>query len=151
MKRDESLIGLSKDHHHGLLLVWKLREGMKKKIEVERIATYAVCSFRQQILPHFDKEEQYLFPILGEPHPLGIQAQAEHAELKALIETIGSTPKMKTLAVFAHVLESHIRFEERELFQYLQDHHLPEVKKVAIKLSDSDNAEMNWSDAFWNR
>lgn len=152
MKRNESLVGLSKDHHHGLLLVWKLREGVRKKIEMERIAAYAIYSFRQQILPHFEKEEQYLFPILEEAHPLRMQALAEHNELRALIVEIGSAPREKTLMIFAHVLESHIRFEERELFQYLQDRHLSEVNNVATEISDSpDNSELNWSDTFWNR
>lgn len=32
MKRNENLIPLSREHHYGLLCVWKIREGVKKKI-----------------------------------------------------------------------------------------------------------------------
>lgn len=40
MKRHAALVQLSRDHHYGLLLCWKLKEGLKKEIEVERMSKY---------------------------------------------------------------------------------------------------------------
>jgi len=37
IKRNEALKPLSRDHHHGLLLCWKIRQGIKLNIEPERI------------------------------------------------------------------------------------------------------------------
>ena len=41
LKRHKALQPLSRDHHHGLLLSWKIRSGFKKNIDVERIKVYA--------------------------------------------------------------------------------------------------------------
>ena len=35
LKRHAGLVELSRDHHHGLLLSWKIRQGLKKEIEPE--------------------------------------------------------------------------------------------------------------------
>ena len=40
IKRSEFLKPISREHHHGLLLCWKIRAGLKKGIEPERIKLY---------------------------------------------------------------------------------------------------------------
>lgn len=37
IKRTKALQPLSRDHHHGLLLCWKIRQGIKLNVEPERI------------------------------------------------------------------------------------------------------------------
>ena len=70
IKRHESLKSLSHDHHHGLLLCWKIRTGFKKQIEINRIKFYTDWFFRNHLSPHFDLEEKYVFPVLGQEHEL---------------------------------------------------------------------------------
>jgi hypothetical protein len=45
IKRTSSLISYSKEHHFGLLLVWKIRQGIKREIITERIANYIPVSY----------------------------------------------------------------------------------------------------------
>lgn len=40
IKRHTALKPLSREHHHGLLLSWKIREGLKRNIEIPRIKKY---------------------------------------------------------------------------------------------------------------
>ncbi len=37
IKRSVALKPLSREHHHGLLLSWKIREGFNRNVEIERI------------------------------------------------------------------------------------------------------------------
>src|SRR5690606_36276296 len=65
IKRDENIQPFSREHHHGLLLSWKIKTGFKKNLELERIKRYTDWFYKNQLLPHFEAEEKYLFPILG--------------------------------------------------------------------------------------
>jgi len=51
LKRYKALQPLSKEHHHGLLLSWKLRMGFKKNIEIERMKTYADWFYQTHLIP----------------------------------------------------------------------------------------------------
>ena len=69
LKRHTSIVPLSKDHHHALLLCWKITQGLKKNIDVTRIKTYVDWFWENHVLLHFKIEEKYLFPVLGNNHP----------------------------------------------------------------------------------
>src|SRR5690606_21067589 len=84
LKRHKALQPLSREHHHGLLLSWKIRSGFSKNIETERIKTYADWFFENHLIPHFEMEEKYLFSILEEDNDLVKRAMAEHRRLKRL-------------------------------------------------------------------
>ncbi|MBR9845633.1 MAG: hemerythrin domain-containing protein [Algicola sp.] len=147
LKRHKALQPLSREHHQGLLLSWKIRTGFKKNIEPERIKTYANWFFENHLIPHFEIEETLIFPILEPEHELIKRALAEHRRLKRLFtETENDT---KTLIKIEEELEQHIRFEERILF--------PEIQKVATEeqllhienVHQPDSFEDNLVDAFW--
>ena len=57
LKRNAAIVELSKDHHFGLLLIWKTREGLKKSIEPERISRYVIHFFETELKGHFNEEE----------------------------------------------------------------------------------------------
>src|SRR5690606_32827540 len=84
LKRHKALQPFSREHHHGLLLSWKIRSGLSKNIELERIKTYADCFFKNQLVPHFELEEKYIFPLLDSDHELIKRALAEHRRLTRL-------------------------------------------------------------------
>src|SRR5690606_578003 len=110
IKRNESLKPFSRDHHHGLLLCWKIRTGLKKGIALSRIKLYANWFFETHLLPHFEAEERHVFPILGNQNDLIKKALADHRRLKRLFED--EIDLEKTLSQIEEELESHIRFEE---------------------------------------
>ena len=45
IKRSQALIQFSREHHFGLLLVWKMRQGLKENIEPIRISDYTIFIF----------------------------------------------------------------------------------------------------------
>src|SRR5690606_7162527 len=84
LKRDPHLKAVSRDHHHGLLLCWKIREGFKREIGLERMKQYTDWFWATHLVDHFAIEEKYIFSILGDDHELVKKALAEHRRLKRL-------------------------------------------------------------------
>ena len=122
-KRHKALQPLSREHHHGLLLSWKIRAGFSKDIDPKRIRTYANWFYENHLIPHFELEEIHIFSILEAENELVKRALAEHRRLKRLFTD--KDDDLKRLSKIEEELEQHIRFEERILF--------PEIQKVATE------------------
>ncbi len=125
MLRDKSLIPLSHQHQRALALCVRIdraqpipdRNLKAWQAEIEQ-------HFHQEIGVHFSAEEQVLFPAarhFGELIALVDELIAEHAVLResfsraeARSMTSGSLP------AFTQLLSAHIRKEERQLFERMQ-------------------------------
>tara|TARA_R110002012_G_scaffold26086_1_gene85387 strand:- start:1000 stop:1464 length:465 start_codon:yes stop_codon:yes gene_type:complete len=148
IKRHEALKPLSREHHHGLLLCWKIRQGVKKEVEVARIKAYTEWFKIHYLDPHFEVEEEHIFPVLGNDHELVKRALKEHRRLKRLFSQ--DTEVEIALNNIEEELDSHIRFEERVLFNEIQEvasaEQLADIEKHhnGIQFSDDD-----WQDHFW--
>lgn len=147
LKRDESLIPFSREHHHSLLLGWKIRKGLKKGVDVKRMKKYNDWFFKNHIKPHFDDEEKYIFPILGKDHELIKKALSEHRRLKRLFNEKNDLEK--TLHHIEEELDRHIRFEERELFQEVQKVATQEELDTIQSLHSELEFEENTKDVYW--
>lgn len=147
LKRHISLQNLSREHHHGLLLCWKIRTGFKKEIELQRMKAYADWFFQHHLMPHFEKEEKLWFPLLGDSHILIKKALSDHRRLSRLFRDEQEVEK--SLNRIEEELEAHIRFEERTLFEEIQKV-VPEAALLAVlqELQEEDPAD-NWPDPFW--
>ena len=147
IKRNEFLKPISREHHHGLLLYWKIRTGLKKQVEPERIKKYVNWFFQEHLVPHFEIEEKYIFPILGNENELVKKALSEHRRLTRLCNS--DTDILKNLNAIEEELESHIRFEERILFNEIQAV-ATEAQLEFIKEShDESDFVDNITDVFW--
>ena len=152
IKRSEALIQFSREHHFGLLLVWKIREGLKKNIEPMRISNYTIFFFENELTEHFKEEEKDLFVKLPVDDPLRKQAFEEHEHIYKLVAGLQKGPVNTILLTeFADALDSHIRFEERTLFNHLQQHLSAEELQY---LEDSHSkregdVDDKWDDHFW--
>lgn len=147
IKRSQSLLPLSREHHHGLLLCWKIRTGLKKNIEIYRINSFVDWFYQENLKNHFEIEEDYIFPVLGQEHELIKRALSEHQQLQSLFEEISKTAK--TLELLTQELEKHIRFEERVLFPEIEK--ITSEKKMNLIIethNNTDNLEA-WQDEFW--
>ena len=152
IKRHAAIVELSKDHHFALLLVWKIREGFRKSIEPARISRYVVHFFETDLTQHFKEEEEFLFSKLPANNELRVQAEEDHRQIRQLINELrANSTNNVLLEKFASTIEGHIRFEERELFNYLQEN-IPEdeLAKIASSLHvRNDEKEPLWEDPFW--
>ncbi|KHJ39543.1 hypothetical protein PBAC_00520 [Pedobacter glucosidilyticus] len=122
MKRNKNLIELSRDHHHGLLLGWKIKQGLKKQVAVIEIIKYVAYFAQEALFKHFEAEENQILVYLLPDDEHGKRVMKEHTEIRTLIQQlISSKPKDSAgLMRLAEVLEAHIRYEEREFFPYLE-------------------------------
>ena len=148
--RNEALQPLSREHHQGLLLCWKIRTGFSKKIETSLIKSYADWFYKNHLHPHFEVEEKHVFSILGNDHELVKRALAEHRKLRRLFEN--ETEVIKSLGLIEELLEAHIRFEERILFNEIQkiatQKELEEMELMHAGL-DSLKKPDEWKHEFW--
>ncbi|MBQ0768025.1 MAG: hemerythrin domain-containing protein [Bizionia sp.] len=147
LKRHEALKPLSREHHHGLLLSWKIRTGFNKNIAISRIKTYADWFYKTHLIPHFELEETEIFTLLPPNHSSIIKVMEDHKRLHHLFT---EEPDMQTaLIAIEKELDDHIRFEERVLF--------PEIQKVATeaqllhieKIHQPEAFQDNLDDEFW--
>lgn len=147
IKRNQILQPISREHHHSLLLCWKIRTGLKKGIELDRIKAYADWFYQLHILPHFEIEEKYIFTMLNDDNELIKKALSEHRKIKRLFEADGDLNKK--LSQIEELLESHIRFEERVLFNEVQAVATAEQLKAIQIHHTEEKFEDNLSDPFW--
>jgi len=128
-KRVPALIVLSHDHHHGLALALRLRQGDKallndgwthnRKEQAKRVTEF----HKEELRAHFRAEEDALFPVMREHVPEsghiidGLLGQ--HREIERMVEELegADEPRLSgILEAFGVLLDRHIRIEEREFF-----------------------------------
>lgn len=151
LKRHPSLQPYSREHHHELLLVWKIREGVRKNIPVIRIADYCLYYYLNFLLAHFEDEEKNILSKLPQDNEDVIAILREHVMLKNMIRQISahSSNSYHLLLAFADLLEKHTRFEERTFFKNLQETLGEDVlKSIEAEESATDFCE-TWRDEFW--
>ena len=151
LKRIEALIPLSHDHHHALWLSLKIRTGFKKGIDPSRIKKHTDWFFKVHLIHHFEIEERYIFPILGQDHELVKRALAEHRKLEELFRSTEDVEK--NLVLIEEKLESHVRFEERILFEEIQKvathAELKRIYKAHNSTFSAEKFQEKWIDEFW--
>ena len=147
IKRSKELQGVSREHHHGLLLCWKIRTGFSKEISEDRIKKYADWFYTNHLVPHFELEENYMFPILGDDHELVKKALSQHKRLHRLFTETESLSK--SLSLIEEELEQHIRFEERILFNEIQKVATEAQLEIISKTHDDEKFIDNTDDPFW--
>jgi hemerythrin-like domain-containing protein len=138
MHRDSALIPLSHQHHNGLALCVLTRRSLAADSSPANIATLArriVDRYEIELTNHFEIEEQVLFPACG-ASPLIDRLVSEHRALESLAAQIGHSPTAGLLEQFCELLTTHIRLEENELFQQVQESLPPEVLDVVGKEID---------------
>ena len=152
IKRHPSIVSFSKDHHFGLLLVWKIRQGLSKTIDPVRISSYVLFFFKEDLEKHFRQEEELLFTKLPFDDPSRKQAEADHESIYKLVAAIEKAKDDKILLnQLAGELEKHIRFEERELFNHLQNNiRAGDLEEIVDRVPNGGKAiDEKWKDAFW--
>jgi hemerythrin-like domain-containing protein len=126
MLRDKNLVPLSRQHQHALALCVRIDRGAPIP-ESDLAAWQAEIAqhFRAEIRIHFAAEEQFVFPparAFPELNLLVEELISEHAWLRerfAKAEAQGMAAG--EIAEFAQGLSAHIRKEEWQLFERLQE------------------------------
>jgi len=151
IKRSKELVPLSKEHHEGLLLGWKIKQGLGNGTNISRIAKYVQWFWENELEQHFRKEEEVLAPHLPADNELVQQMFREHEGLEALININAMIADEDILQQIADGLNAHIRFEERVLFPFAESF-IPasELEAIAQELLKTKE-KGRWEDEFWVR
>ena len=125
MLRAPALHPLSRQHQHALALCVRIERGQRSTTEqLHEWQREIVSLFNQEIRFHFDVEERVLFPAaerFAELRALVSSLRDEHVQLRLAVDCAAAgTMDPAALAGFASLLSSHIRREERELFEAMQ-------------------------------
>jgi hemerythrin-like domain-containing protein len=126
MLRDKNLVPLSRQHQHALALCVRVERAMP--IADTNLADWQAeiaQQFEAEIKVHFVAEEQIVFPAaraFGELNPLIEELLADHQWLRACFARAETRQiSQEELLTFARRLSEHIRKEERQLFERLQE------------------------------
>jgi hemerythrin-like domain-containing protein len=125
MLRDKNLIPLSHQHQRALALCVRIERSLDTgKANANSWQAEMEQHFVQDIQFHFAAEEQELFPAAVRFAELGGLVEeliGEHAALRAIFERAARREMERhELGEFAKLLSSHIRKEERQLFEGMQ-------------------------------
>jgi len=125
MLRDKNLVPLSRQHQHALALCVRLDRALPSEpLDLDAWQSEIRAMFEQEIGAHFSAEEEVLFPAASRYAQLaGIveELRAEHHALRELFRRAASRELGKDdLSVLGQSLASHIRKEERVLFEGMQ-------------------------------
>lgn len=125
MLRDKSLIPLSHQHQRALALCVRIeRASPVREADLAAWQKEIAELFRTEIGIHFAAEEQVLFPAarrFKELVSLVEELLADHVWLRQKFARAEACDRsLKDLSAFAKRLSAHIRKEERQLFERLQ-------------------------------
>jgi|SRR5208282_2366629 len=126
MLRDKNLIPLSHQHQRALALCVRIDRAQPiATVDLEAWRAEVVQHFEQEIRIHFAAEELVLFPAAREFRELAAlidQLESDHLWLRDRFAAAeASSVSAADLLTLARRLSAHIRTEERQLFQRLQE------------------------------
>lgn len=154
IKRNEHFKNLSRDHHFSLLFCWKIRQGLKKEVEIERMCKYVQYFWQQHLFTHFKEEESILFaPLNDRPVQKAIR---EHKQIREQVEDLANCSGndiRKKLTQLADMVDDHVRYEERELFRHLERKlNNQQLENIGKQIQDrhSSSLQDQYEDEFWN-
>jgi hemerythrin-like domain-containing protein len=125
MLRDKSLIPLSHQHQRALALCVRIDRAQPIPVaDLDVWQSEIEQHFEQEIKVHFSAEEQVLFPAARQfPKLISLVEEliADHTALReSFSQAKARSMSGKTLPAFAEHLSAHIRKEERQLFEQVQ-------------------------------
>ncbi len=117
MKRCAGLSGLAREHHSAVRLAREARRATAGEAGLAALVVRLKESHATLLEPHFLIEETLLLPALaaaGEAAAV-TRTLADHAALRTLVDALDAG-EPEAIVRYGTLLDSHIRFEDRELF-----------------------------------
>lgn len=127
MKRHTVLVPLSREHYRTLLLAQAIKKGAPAyrgmPVDLEGKREAFLNHFAQNLIAHFRKEEALFAKLerrFTDVDELIRELVAEHRLIESLADKLNRFISIEeNLNELGHLLESHIRKEERQLFEIL--------------------------------
>ena len=130
MKRDPSLIRLSRDHQRGLALAKRIDDVLAgaDDVALDQLLSETLDMWESGLVPHFRAECECLLARLarerGADDALIARTQRDHVQAHNLVTQVREAPSQseqrRHLQALAALLREHIRWEEATLFEATQ-------------------------------
>ena len=124
MLRDKNLMPLSRQHQHALALCVRIERASAIESKLDQWQAEMAQQFEAEIKIHFVAEEQIVFPAarsIVDLNPLVDQLLDEHRLLRSFFQKAEQKQmRPEEVREFACRLSEHVRKEERQLFERLQ-------------------------------
>lgn len=147
-KSQEELEKVSEEHYDLLMFGWKLAEGLRNDVSIDRLKAYADWFYQNYLLPHIHIEKEYIFPILGLDNVRVKRALANHRRLIRLFED--SENVYRSLNLIEEEIGRFVRFEERVLMKQIKKSaSLEQLEEIKNRHQELDFSEDEWKDKFW--
>ncbi len=151
MKRHDSLVPLSQDHHRALILAQLIKKNapaynnMPETLEEKR--HYAIDFYYSSLVIHFKMEEDIVYPLVKKQNKkiddVFEKLILEHQEIENKVRLLDKVKEEKLIEALDDLgcfLEKHIRKEERKLFGMIQkqipEKILSKIRKKIEKIRD---------------
>ncbi len=131
MKRHPSLVRLSWDHHHGLVLALRIEREVPDATAAQLANIYGdvIAYWARGLLPHFHAETDCLLARLVSHLPIDdprvVRLNTDHlgiANFVARMRDATATDERRALiSAFGARLRDHIRWEETDLFTAVEE------------------------------
>ena len=124
MKRDPRLVALSSDHHHALALALRATRVVDGSLSTSPDEMWAevIAAYNRDLKRHFEIEERLMLPALESrgAKSLADRTREDHQHIRRCLSDAQTnlTGRLKT---FAGLIRRHVRFEEEELFEAVQE------------------------------
>ena len=149
--RSSQLLPLSAEHRDGMLFVTRIRQALGQ-VSGERLRNYTLWYWKNHIRPHFFQEEKILLPYMPVDHSMALKLQDDHAYIRDLILSLDQEVDKQSLKSLCDLLDAHIRFEERDVFAYLEQNlSEKQLNTIYEQLETHPVAAEEWKDVFWNQ
>ena len=131
MLRDPNLVPLSRQHQHALALCVRIQRALRTgSVDLTMWQSEIRQHFADEVRFHFEAEERVLFPVarrFDELAALADELTSDHERLRVYFaDSEQGRMDQQELEAFATALSDHIRKEERQLFEALQQRLQPE-------------------------
>jgi len=126
MLRNKNLIPLSHQHQHALAFCVRVDRALANPAAMETAALQQEITrlYETDLASHFQAEEQFLFPMAEQVDDLASlvdELRIEHGLIRHGVKRAEARDlTVSDIQVFAASLSAHIRKEERQLFEAIQ-------------------------------
>lgn len=141
------------EHHHALLFTSRLSQGLNNHTDTDTLVKYVRWCWKNHIRSHFFQEEKIILPYLPGNDLLGKKLKEDHSEIMELMISINNDVDAFDLASLAAFIESHIRWEEKVFFGYLESKLSPSsLAEISERLKHHlTHDEIDWTVKFWEK
>ena len=153
MKRNINLVPFSHDHHQGLIFALRLKKGIAKAAAPDVLKKYILGYWEVDLHHHFFEEERLLLPHLEANHPLTVRFKLDHQSVREAVQAIAELDDERIIGwaeKLSNQIERHIRFEERELFPFMEEEvSQKELRKIGEGLAGHKEVCYAFKPEFW--